>query len=100
MSTETTSSVTQQPAGALKKGRGFLWALTALLAVVAVCAWVSLAIGLSMDVERQTRIILAVVAAFATEALFWSTAASLGVTVFEARRRIWRRITGRGGASA
>ena len=82
--------------GLLKKGKGFLWTLVAFLGVTAVCGWVALGIGLWMDVERTTRLILAIVAAVATEALFWTVAAALGVSVFEARKRIWRKITGRG----
>ena len=80
----------------LKKGRGFLIALSIVVGVAAVAAWIALGVGLYMDVSRQTRIILAVVAAVATEALFWSVAATLGLSVFEARKRIWRKITGRG----
>lgn len=93
---------TQTPAAApektsvLKKGRGFLIALSIVVGVAAVAAWIALGVGLYMDVSRQTRIILAVVAAVATEALFWSVAATLGLSVFEARKRIWRKITGRG----
>lgn len=85
-----------QPAGAVKRSRKFLWTLAGLVAVVAVCGWVSLGVGLYLDVDRGTRLILALVAAVATEALFWICAAALGVSVFEARKRIWRRITGRG----
>lgn len=80
----------------LKKGRGFLIVLSIAVGVAAVAAWIALGAGLYMDVSRQTRIILAVVAAVATEALFWSIAATLGLSVLEARKRIWRKITGRG----
>ena len=80
----------------LKKGRGFLIALSIAVGVAAVAAWAALGVGLYMDVSRQTRIILAVVAAVVTEALFWSVAATLGLSVFEARKRIWKKITGRG----
>mgnify|MGYP003654577512 CR=1 FL=1 len=86
--------------GLMKKGKGFLWTLAACLGVAAVCGWVALGIGLWMDVERTTRLVLAIVAAVATEALFWTVAAALGVSVFEARKRIWRKITGRGAAAA
>lgn len=86
--------------GLMKKGKGFLWTLAACLGVAAVCGWVALGIGLWMDVERTTRLVLAIVAAVATEALFWTVAAALGVSVFEARKRIWRKITGRGTAAA
>ncbi|MFN3816650.1 hypothetical protein [Brevundimonas sp.] len=84
----------------LTKGRGFLIALSIAVGVAAVAAWIALGVGLYMDVSRQTRIILAVVAAVATEALFWSIAATLGLSVLEARKRIWKKITGRGRAEA
>ncbi|WP_339928951.1 hypothetical protein [uncultured Brevundimonas sp.] len=95
-----TNDVENAKPGLLKKGRGFLWTLAAFLGVAAVCGWVALGIGLWMDVERTTRLVLAIVAAVATEALFWTVAAALGVSVVEARKRIWRRITGRGAESA
>lgn len=89
------TSAAAGPTG-VRRSRKFLWALASLLVVCAVGAWVSLGVGLYLDVERSTRLILAVVAAVATEVLFWTCAAALGVSVFEARKRIWRRITGRG----
>ncbi len=83
--------------GVLTRGKGFLKVLAVLLLVAAVAAWISLGVGLYLDVERGTRLTLAIVAAVATEALFWTTAALLGVSVVEARKRIWRKITGRAG---
>lgn len=82
--------------GVLTRGKGFLKVLAGLLLVAAVCAWISLGIGLYLDVDKGARITLAIVAAVSTEALFWTVAALLGVSVVEARKRIWRRITGRG----
>ena len=79
----------------VRKGRKFLWMLAGLFGVCAVCGWVSLGVGLYLDVDKGTRLILAVVAALATEVTFWTCAAALGVSVFEARKRIWRKITGR-----
>jgi cytochrome c biogenesis protein CcdA len=99
MTTETPVAATEKKS-VLKKGRGFLIALSIGVGVAAVAAWVALGAGIYLDVSRQTRIILAVVAAVATEALFWSVAATLGLSVLEARKRIWRRITGRGRAEA
>ena len=99
MTTETPVAATEKKS-ILKKGRGFLIGLSIVVGVAAVAAWVALGVGLYLDVSRQTRIILAVVAAVATEALFWSIAATLGLSVLEARKRIWRRITGRGRAEA
>lgn len=81
----------------LKKGRGLLWTLAVLVGVAAAMAWIGLGLGLYFDVERSTRLILVVVAAVTTEVLFWTVAAALGVSVFEARQRLWRRITGRAG---
>ncbi|MFN4295267.1 MAG: hypothetical protein ACK4FB_00360 [Brevundimonas sp.] len=91
-----TPAAAPEKTSVLKKGRGFLIGLSIVVGVAAVAAWIALGVGLYMDVSRQTRIILAVVAAVATEALFWSVAATLGLSVFEARKRIWRKITGRG----
>lgn len=50
-----------------------------------------------MKVETGPRLGLAIAATLTTEALFWTMAAQLGVSVVEARKRIWRWITGRGG---
>ena len=97
MTIETPAAATEKKS-ILKKGRGFLIALSIAVGVAAVAAWVALGVGLYLDVSRETRIILAVVAAVATEALFWSVAAALGLSVLEARKRIWRKITGRGRA--
>ncbi len=91
-----TGTVETPKKGVLTRGKGFLKALALLLLVGAICAWIGLGIGLYLDVDRGARITLAIVAAVTTEALFWTTAALLGVSVVEARKRIWRKITGRG----
>ena len=96
MSSDANPAAVPQKKSLLKRGRGFLIALSVVVGIAAVAAWIALGVGLYMDVSRQTRIILAVVAAVATEALFWSVAATLGLSVLEARKRIWRKITGRG----
>ncbi|GAA0623295.1 hypothetical protein GCM10009422_19170 [Brevundimonas kwangchunensis] len=97
MTVETTEAVTNAAApSGVRKGRAFLWTMAGLLAVCAVGAWISLGVGLYLDVSKGTRLILAVAAALSTELLFWTCAAALGVSVFEARKRIWRKITGRG----
>lgn len=82
--------------GVLRRGKGFLKLLAVLLLIAALCAWIALGIGLYLDVGHGTRLTLAIIAAVGTEALFWVVAALLGVSVVEARKRIWRRITGRG----
>lgn len=93
---DTVVAAPSAPVSGVRKGRKFLWTLAGLIGICAVCAWVSLGVGLYLDVSKGTRLILALVAAVATELTFWTCAAALGVSVFEARKRIWSRITGRG----
>ena len=76
MTIETPAAATEKKS-ILKKGRGFLIALSIAVGVAAVAAWVALGVGLYLDVSRQTRLILVVAAAVATEALFWRIAATL-----------------------
>jgi len=63
--------------------------------IVCLLCWLALGIGLVLDTPRNTLIVLVTVAAVATEGLFWLAAAVLGVTVFQARHRIWRWLTRR-----
>lgn len=90
-----TETLTDAKPGVLTRGKGALKILAVLLLVGAVAAWIALGVGLYLDVSKSARVTLAVVAAVSTEGLFWTTAALLGVSVVEARKRIWRRITGR-----
>ena len=97
MSVETTPAApTVAPSGAVRKSRRLLWTLAAAVAVIAAWGWVGLGLAPALDAGRQARLIAAVAAAVATEATFWLCAAALGVSVFEARKRIWRQLTGRG----
>lgn len=85
--------------GLIARGSGFLKALALILFVAAVGAWIALGAGLYLELAKGTVFILAIVAAVTTEALFWTVAALLGVSVIRARAWIWRQITGRGAAS-
>jgi hypothetical protein len=91
-----TETLTTAKSGLAARGSTFLKLLAGLLFIAAVCAWISLGVGIAMDVGRGTKLILALAAALSTEALFWTIAALLGVSVFRARTWIWRKITGRG----
>ncbi|MEH0194392.1 hypothetical protein V7S57_01530 [Caulobacter sp. CCNWLY153] len=84
------------PAGdrVLRRGKGVLKVLVTLLAVFAFAAWIALGVALYAGAGRELRLTAALAAAVSTEALFWSVAALLGVSVLEARKAIWRRITG------
>jgi hypothetical protein len=59
--------------------------LTAFLA-----SWIGVGVGYLIHVEKSTWVVLVVIAAFATEALFWCVAFMLGLGIVEARGRIWR----------
>ncbi|MBU1187981.1 MAG: hypothetical protein KKC01_03020 [Gammaproteobacteria bacterium] len=64
--------------------------------IVCLLCWLALGIGWVMDTTRNTLIVLVTATAVATEGLFWLAAAVLGVTVFQARRKIWRWMTRQG----
>ena len=95
MTIETETASAAKP-GVLTRSKGFLKVLAVLLLVGAVAAWISLGIGLYLDVSRGARLTLDGVGELGKKALIWAVAALLGVSVVEARKRIWRRITGRG----
>ena len=65
-------------------------------AVLCLTCWIALGLGIAMEVSRGTLFVLATLAAVATESLFWLAAAVLGVTVFQARRKIWNWLSRHG----
>ena len=65
--------------------------------LICLACWIALGVGIAMDVSRATLLVLATLTAVATEGLFWLAAAVLGVTVFQARRRIWSWLSRRPG---
>ena len=94
MTIETTPGPTRTR-GVLSRGKALLKILAIGLLALAIAAWISLGVGLYVGVDKGIRIALAVAAAVTTEGLFWTVAALLGVSVVEARKRIWRTLTGR-----
>lgn len=79
-----------------RRASRYLWALVALLVVVAAASFGGFWIARGMDVDKPVLIGLLVVTALSLEAAMWTTAASIGLTVFETRKRIWSFLTGRG----
>lgn len=65
-------------------------------AVLLVAAWAAVGVGLLLQVDRQLWTYLIIAAAIATEVFIWCMALMLGLTIFEARRKIWRSLTGIG----
>jgi hypothetical protein len=53
-----------------------------------VASWIAVGVSYLIHVEKSTWVVLVVIAAFATEALFWCIAFMLGVGIVEARSRI------------
>lgn len=68
------------------------WRWIALGGVVCLLAWIALAVGLALGVDRGTRLVLVTAAAVATEGLVWLSAFLLGLRVFEARQRLWQAL--------
>lgn len=63
-----------------------------LIVAIVICAaaWLALAASIILGLDVRVRVTAVIVAAFASEALIWCTAAVVGLSAFEARRKIWR----------
>lgn len=75
--------------------RDFRRFVFALAAAIVVLLWAGLALALLAEAQRGAIIALALAAGVGTEGLFWLGAFMLGWSVFERRRGLWRRLTGR-----
>jgi hypothetical protein len=69
------------------------WMLSAGVGAFCLLAWIAVAVVMTQGFDLKTCTAVAFVAALSLEAFFWTTAATLGVKAFEARRAIWRLIT-------
>lgn len=72
------------------------WMWIKLAGVACLMSWVALVAGIGLDVDTGTMLILATVAAVATEGTIWLAALLLGVSAYQARRRLWEKIRRRG----
>ena len=79
-----------------RKASRFLWILVAFLLALAAAALGGFFIAKGMDADKPTLIGIMVVCALSLEGAMWTTAAAVGLSVFETRKRIWRWLTGRG----
>jgi hypothetical protein len=57
---------------------------------VFLASWIAVGVAYVMHVDKSTWVTLVVIAAFASEGLFWCVAFMLGVGIVEARNRIWQ----------
>lgn len=69
--------------------RTLLWGI----GLTVLIAWISMGVGVFLDVDRQTWVIWVTGVAIITEVSIWLVAAILGVAVFQARKKVWRWLT-------
>ena len=63
------------------------------MAIIVVATWIGVIAGFALDVTQATLIKLVTAAAIATEGAFWLGAAMFGLSVFQARKTVWQKIT-------
>jgi hypothetical protein len=100
MQTTLKSQLNPLPATAVRrKGSRVMWWITGSLAVVAVLVWAGFFAAAYFGwMDKPVALVVATVGALALEGTMWAFAATVGVSVFEARKRIWRFITFQGNA--
>lgn len=89
----TDTATTPKPA---RKASRYLWLLVGFLLVLAAVSFAGFWVGRAMNLDKPVLIGALVVTGLSLEGAMWTTAATVGVSVFEARKRIWRFLTGRG----
>ena len=67
------------------------WIWIALAGTACLLSWVALAMGIALDAGTTTLLVLATLAAVTTEGTVWLAALLLGVSVYQARRRLWEK---------
>lgn len=90
MSGPTDAAVTDSHAAQRRK-----WMWIKLAGAACVLSWVALAVGIGLDVGTGTMFVLATLAAVTTEGTIWLAALLLGVSAYQARRRLWETIRSR-----
>lgn len=68
------------------------WTWIALAGTACLLSWVALAVGIALKVGTGTMLILATMAALTTEGTIWLAALLLGVSAYQARRRLWEKL--------
>lgn len=68
------------------------WTWIALAGTACLLSWVALAAGIALKVDTGTMLILAGIAAVTTEGTVWLAALLLGVSAYQARRRLWEKL--------
>jgi hypothetical protein len=68
------------------------WMLPLGLAGVSLATWITFGFAVATGAERKTLLLIGAIGALSLELVIWTTAAILGVSAFQARREIWRRV--------
>jgi hypothetical protein len=81
-------------------GKGIRRALFGVALLICIGCWAVTFAGFALYglPGKDKWIGIMIIACFATEALFWVGAFTLGWSIFDNRRRLWERITGRKGS--
>jgi hypothetical protein len=67
----------------------FRWIVLATVGSICLASWAAVCAGFFVRFTLRVWTGIVTVAAISTEMLFWSLAAALGVTVIQARHRLW-----------
>jgi hypothetical protein len=67
----------------------FRWIILAALGTFFLSSWAAVFMGFFFRFSLRVWTGIVTAAAVSTEILFWTLAAALGVTVIQARRRLW-----------
>ena len=84
------------PAKPKRKASRLLWMLVALLLIVAAVSFGGFWVARDMEADKPVLIGILLVTALSLEGAMWTTAAAVGLSIFETRKRIWRFLTGKG----
>jgi hypothetical protein len=68
------------------------WIVVSTIASLCAASWLAVGVGLIVRPSLHAWTGIVTAAAVSTEMLFWAVAGALGVTVIQARHRIWARI--------
>lgn len=68
------------------------WMWIKLVGIACLLSWVALVVGIGLKVETGTMLVLATLAAVTTEGTIWLAALLLGVSAYQARRRLLEKL--------
>ncbi|MBD7987605.1 hypothetical protein H9645_06130 [Luteimonas sp. Sa2BVA3] len=68
------------------------WMWIKLAGTACLLSWVALAVGIGLKVDTGAMLVLATLAAVTTEGTIWLAALLLGVSAYQARRRLWEKL--------